>query len=311
MAVPIRQALRFIMETTPGVVTASPAAGTTSLLRMTDPVTDSPEPARWVIRDAGSSNRRVQTGSEQSISRFKIKTPLFYQQALLLLPAFCTPTGGLPGLTTFTIDHYDALDVNAFTKYFTRTLGATPENLTLSATNTGQGMLFMADMTFVGRTYNHTITATDFPLPAIDDYDYTNPAVFQHAGQDVIVGDQVANFKSLQIMIKNTLDLIYDENATPTPQFYGSRDIDWSLDFRYTAATLRADYESVTARTVSIGMTDGTATITFDLHDANFISALAKERPLDKAFYEKVSGEAYLDTVVGDDLTLTVDDGGP
>jgi hypothetical protein len=303
-----RQALRFTLDdpAAPGVYDTDAIAGNITLLRMTTPVTDQPTPLMWVVRDAAGSNRRVQTGSEQYAARLRVSTMMFYGQAKLFLPAFCTPLGGLPGLKTFTIDQFISLDVSAFTKKYTRWLGCTPETLTLRASNSGQGVLLSCDMTFVARGWNHTITATDFPDPAISAYDYSQPAVFQHAAGLCSVNGLTANFKSFELSLKNTLDDVYDERPNPTPQYYGARDVDWTMDYRLVSDIFRSTYESVTPYSASIAFTDGTTTVTFNFQDANYTSGLDRQLPLDKAFYESVKGQAYLDTVTGTDLTLTV-----
>ena len=299
-----RQALRLTLEdpTAPGVFDADATQKT--LLRVTEPFTDFPKPIQWIIRDAASSNRRVQIGSEQTETTIRVRSIVFYDQAKLILPAFCTPVATNPFLQTFTIDYFDSLDDG--TKAYTRHLGMTPQNLTLQATNSGNGVLMMMDMTFMGRDWSHALTATEFPEPALSDYDYSHPAVFQDLKGNVTIGSAVTGFKDFSLSIKNTLDPLYDENQNPTPTFYGARDVDWAMSFRYKSASYRADYEATAAKAVQFAMTDGTTTLTFNLHAANYYTDLARERPFDRAFYDKISGGAFLDVAAGDDLTLTV-----
>jgi hypothetical protein len=301
----VRQALRITKETTAGVFPTTPAAGTQANIRVTNPVTDMPKPIVWDIRDAASSGRRVQTGSDQNQTMLKFSTPLYFSQAGLILPAFRTPVAGLPGLTTFTIDMFDRMEDSGATRYFTRMLGQTPESMSLKVSNSGNGVIAMLDLSFVGRTWSHAITSTDFPDPALTAFP-NDPVHLKHLIGGVALGSQTANFKSFSIDVKNVLDVIYDENPNPIPQFYGNRDVNWSIDFRFNNASLRADYENVIAKTASFAFTDGTTTITFNLQGANYIDDLGLEKPFDKAFYLSHKGHANIDIATGTEMTLTV-----
>lgn len=301
----MRQALRLTKETTPGVMPTTPAVGTQALIRLTSPVNDQPKPIVWDIRDAASSGRRVQTGSDQNQTTIKIQTPLYFSQAGLLLPAFCTPVAGLPGLTTFTIDQFHRMEDASATRFFTRMLGCTPQNMSIKVTNSGNGVIAMLDMTFIGRTWNHTITSTDFPEPALTDYP-NDPVHLKHLIGQVALGTQTTQFKSFDISVNNVLDAIYDENPNPTPQFYGNREVNWTIDFRFATAALRTDYENVVAKTASFGFSDGTNTITFNLQGANYIDDLGMDLPFDKAFYLNHKGHANIDIATGTEMTLTI-----
>jgi hypothetical protein len=301
----VRQALRLTKETTPGVMPGTPAAGTQALIRLTSPVNDQPKPIVWDIRDAASSGRRVQTGSDQNQTTIRIQTPLYFSQAGLLLPAFCTPISGLPGLTTFTIDQFHRMEDASATRFFTRMLGCTPQNMSIKVTNTGNGVIAMLDMSFIGRTWNHTITSTDFPEPALTAYP-NDPVHLKHLIGQVALGTQTTQFKSFTISVNNVLDAIYDENPNPTPQFYGNREVNWEIDFRFATAALRTDYENVAAKTASFGFSDGTNTITFNLQAANYIDDLGMDLPFDKAFYLNHKGHANIDIATGTEMTLTI-----
>lgn len=301
----IRQALRLTQETTPGVYPATPAAGTQTNIRVTNPVTDQPKPIVWDIRDASASGRRVQTGSDQNATTIKFTTPLYFSQSKLLLPAFCTPVAGNPGLTTFTIDQVQRMEDAGATPFYTRMLGCTPESMSIKVNNSGNGVIAMMDLSFVGRTWNHTITATDFPDPLLTGFP-NDPVHLKHLIGNVTLGAQTTGFKSFEINCKNNLDVIYDENPNPIPQFYGNRDIDWTINFRFLNATLRTDYENVVAKTASFGFSDGTNTITFNLQANNYIDDLGMELPLDKAFYLNHKGHANIDIATGTEMTLTV-----
>jgi hypothetical protein len=300
-----RQALRLTQETTPGVFPTTPAAGTQTNIRVTSPVTDQPKPIVWDIRDAAGSGRRVQTGSDQNDTRIRIQTPLYFSQAKLILGAFFTPVGGNPGLKTFTIDQFHTMEDVAATKFFTRMLGCTPETLSISVNNSGNGVIAMMNTTWIGRSWDHSITAIDFPDPPLSAYP-NDPVHLKHLVGGIAVGSQVANFKSFMLSVKNVIDVIYDEFANPTPQFYGNRDINWEIDFRFMQSALRTDYETVTPRTASFVLTDTVNTITFNLQGANYIDNLGMELPLDKSFYLKHQGHSNIDIATGTELTLTV-----
>jgi hypothetical protein len=301
-------------ETTAGTYPTTPAAGTVLTLRMTNPVTDMPRPLVYIVRDAAGSGRRSQEGTAQSETRIRVTTPLYFSQASLLLPAFCSPTYFAttpvycPGLTTFTFDFFRTLEDCSGTAYYTRLLGCTPENLTLRATNSGQGVILMAETTWVGMTWNHTITATDFPDPAPGSYPTDLPMIFEQlAGGVSYGGSSATKFRSFDLSVANTLDPCYDENPTPSPQFRGNRDVNWNLDFRMQSAAYRADFEAQTPRAVVFTLTSTSGgTIAFNLGAHNYLTSVEDELPLDKPFYQKVAGGAFLDPSSGTDLTLTV-----
>jgi hypothetical protein len=304
-----RQALRFTKEVTPGTYPPSPAAGTFTNLRMTTPVTDQPKPIMWLIRDASGTNRRIQTGSAQNVTHVQITTPLYFSQALLLLTPFCTPIAPgatSRGLTSFTLDKFLTLDHSA-TKAYTRLLGCAPQKLVLNATNSGQGILLTAAMTWIASDWNHTITSTDFADPALNAYPQDSPAnLTQMVGLVTINGVAASGFKSFSLTVDNTIDEVYDELHNPIPMNYGGRDVDWMLDLGYAANTFRNNYEAVVAGTTSFSLTDGTTTLLWNLEAVNYISGLDDELPLDKKFYQKISGGAHLDVAAGTDMAYSV-----
>lgn len=301
----VRQALRFTKETAgaPGVLDAS--ATEIAFLRMTTPVTDQPKPIAWVIRDAAGSGRRSQTGTAQYENTLRIQTPLFLSQAAVFLNAFMTPTGTGVGLKTYTIDSFVMLDGG--TKAYLRRLGMTPQNLTITANNSGQGVLAMLDMTFVGRTFDRTITVTDFPDPASTDYPSDTPYYFETLAGGVTIATSRTNFKSWSLSVKNNLSLNYDENPNPSPIYLGNRDVDWSIDLRKKLASDRSDYDAMTAKTVSFVMTRAGTSLTFNLHTNNYFMGLDDELPFDGSYYHKITGANYFDSSASDDLTLTID----
>jgi hypothetical protein len=297
-----RQALRLTQEATPGTY----ASGSATIIRLTDSMSSRPKPVRWSIRDAGSLGRRAQTGSQQFETKLSVKTPLYYDQAAIILPAYLTPIVGPPmSLITFTADY--VIEDDGGTLRYTRFLGCTPENLGLTATNQAQGVVVMTDMSFIYMGYDDTITSSDFAMPALTDYPSGQPAVFQHLKGQVSIGSSQSGFKSFGFTSKNVLDALYDENSTPSAvRYYGSRDIDWNVDLRYKSQAFRTDFEAVTAKAVTIALYNGTNTISFALHAKNFYNDLGDELSLDKAYYQKLSAEAYLDSAAGTDLTLAI-----
>lgn len=299
-----RQVYELIKEVTPGTTPGSPAMGTTTFIRLVSPVVDQPKKLMWQVRSAEGSNRRIQTGSAQNGLGLRISSLFYLSQAKLLIPAFCTPTGGFPGLTTFTAKSFLTMEDSGATKKYTTWRGLTPESLHIHATNSGEGVKIAMDMTFIARSFDHTTTLAD---PALTVYPADLPMVFEQlAGGNLSVGGRSTAFSSFDLTIKNVLDPNYDENANPTPGFYGSRDVDWKAKFRYLDNDFRDDYEAVAAKSVSFVLTDGTTTVTFNCNDANYYSDVADDKPFDKSFAQDISGEVYLDTAAGDDLTVTV-----
>jgi hypothetical protein len=297
-----RQALRVTLEAVPGTFDAT--ATVLAILRMTNPVTDQPKPIHWEVRDAGGSGKRAQTGSAQNALDFKISTLMYPSQLKVFLTAAFTPSG-TRGLPTYTVDQFKSLDVDG-TKKYTRWLGCMVEKCTVRAVATGQGILFLVDQDWTAGSFSHSITSTDFGDPALNTYPSGQPMNLTQMATHLTVGSRTANFKEVMISVSNVIDKIYDENSNPTPQFYGARDVDWSANFRFTADSFRPAYEAVTAVGASFAVTDGTNTATWNLQSTNFYKSVDDELPIDRAFYQKVGGAAYLDVAGGTDCTLTI-----
>lgn len=305
-----RQALRFTKElaASPGTFDASAVAASITHLRMTTPVTDQPKPIAWVIRAADSTGRRSQTGSAQNDIRLSITTPLYISQATLLLGAFFnTAVGTGAGLATFTIDRFLTLEDASATKSFLRMVGMTPESLTITANNNGQGVLAMLNMSFVGRGFDRAITVTDYPIPADTVYPTDTPYYFENLAGGVTLATSRTNFKDFNLSLKNSLSLNYDENANPSPKFYGNRDVDWTMTFLMKLATDRTKFDAMTPSTASFVFARGTTSITINCHDNNYFANVEDELPFDGSYYQKISGQAYFDPAAGSDCSLTVD----
>ena len=306
-----RQALRFTQEVVPGTFPGSPAAGTQTNLRL---VGDDAYPGRvapnlFYVRDAAGSNRNVAAGAATFKCDGSLSTLLYYSQAKLMLPWACNIIsdggGSFKPAYTGTFDHLAQMEDAGPTLIYDRSLGAVCESVTIRGTNGGDGVkvTFAATFKYLGIA---TITATDFPMPALTAYPAGQPVVFEQIAGNFSLGGARTGFRSFEIQVKHVIDQIYDESAYPQAIKWCGRDVSWKVDMRHRSVADRAAFNAVTAQTASIALTDGTTTITFDFKTNNIISAVTDSQPLAKAHYQSLDGMVLVDAAAGTDLAVTV-----
>jgi hypothetical protein len=305
----IREALRFTPEVVRGTYNAAGAASAIVIpLTAANAFPSRPTPRPYQLRDAGSSNRRVQTGFGTVGTDLRLRAPLWYAMAPIL-PFFCTPTGppATPlELGSFTIDHFVMLEDSA-TQVFGRYLGCVGETLTLSADNSPQGAIVQADMTFPCMSFTDAITATDFPEPALDDYLWPGSlAVMQHGGGQLVLDNTPrTGWNKFSISYKNILAKVYDESMYPQVISWRGRDVDFSFNLRHKVKTDRDRFLAMAAQVASFALTDGTTTLDWDFHSQNFASGVADDTPLDDVHRQAIDYMSYV-TAASSDATLTI-----
>jgi hypothetical protein len=304
MTIAIREGLRLTPES---VVGTFDTLGTPVMIALTSTgaFTGNPTPRPFVLRDAGSSNRKVQTGFGTVGTDLRLRTPLWYGQQSLL-PLFCTPAGTPLELTSFTADHYTMLE-DGSTCVYSRYTGCRGESLGLTGDNTPQGSVVMADMMFSYLAYDGTITVTDFPEPTLSGYPWPGSiAKFQHSGGHVSLGGSSrTGFKSWAINFKNILAKIYDESAYPQAISWRGRDVDLAINLRHKTTADRTSFIGLTSNAVTLSFTDGTNTVAFDFKSQNFINKCDDERNLNDAHYQQIGYSNYV-TAASTDATLTL-----
>jgi hypothetical protein len=306
MSISIREAVRITPEVTPGVFDAT-ATTTVRHIALTagNVFTGRPTPRPFVLRDAGSSNRRVQTGFGSVGTDLRLRTPLWYSQ-VSLLPFWCTPTGTPWELPTFTLDHYMLLE-GSTTAIYSRYLGCTGETLALTGDNSPQGSVVMADMTFAFLAYDGTITVTDFPEPTFSVYPWpTSIALMQHgAGNLSLGGSSRTGWNKFSISYKNVLAKVYDESTYPQVISWRGRDVDFSFNLRHKTNADRVKFLAMTANAATFSFTDSTTTVAFDFKSQNFLTGVADDTPLNDVHRQGLDYAAYV-TAASTDATLTI-----
>jgi hypothetical protein len=304
MTISIREAVRITPETTPGTFDA---LGTPIHIALTSGAAfpNRPVPRPFQLRDAGSSNRRVQTGFGSVGVGLKLKTPLWYAQSGLL-PLFCTPTGTPLELPSFTLDHYQLLE-GSTTAIYERYLGCRGETLSLVGDNTPQGAVVMADMTFPFLSYSTAITATDFPEPTMADYPWPGSIVLmQHGSGGVsLKGSARVGWNKFSISYKNILAVCYDESAYPQVISWRGRDVDFGINLRHKIRADRDDFLAMTAHAATLTFTDGTTTLAWDFKSNNFLSSVGDDTPLNDVHRQALEYNCYV-TAASTDATLTI-----
>jgi len=306
MAISIREAVRFTAEAVVGTFDALATNVHHIALTAGNAFPNRPAPRPFVLRDAGSSNRRVQTGFGSVGTDLKLKTPLWYEQAEIL-PFFCTPTGTPLELPSFTIDHYQMLEGSG-TCIYERYLGCRGETLSLAGDNSPQGCVVMADMTFAFLSYSTAITVTDFPEPTLANYPWpTSIALMQHGGGNLsLKASSRTGWNKFNINYKNILAKVYDESMYPQVISWRGRDVDFGFTLRHKIRADRDDYLAMTAHGVTFALTDGATSLAWDFKSQNFLSGLADDTPLGDVHRQGLDYGCYVDGTAGTDATLTI-----
>lgn len=304
MPISIREAVRITPE---AVVGTFDTLGVPIHIALTagNDFTGRPTPRPYQLRDAGTSNRRVQTGFGSVGTDLKLKTPLWYSQAALL-PLFCTPAGTPWELPTFTLDHYQMLEGGS-TCIYERYTGCTGETLQLAGDNSPQGSIVTADLTFAFLAYSTAITVTDFPEPVLADYPWPGSvALLQHGGGHLSLGGSPrTGWNKFNISYKNILAKVYDESMYPQVITWRGRDVDFSFNLRHKVRDDRDKYLAMTANAATFSFTDGTTNVAWDFKGQNFLTGVADETPLGDVHRQGLDYACYV-TAASTDATLTI-----
>lgn len=307
----MREFLRLTKETTYGVFPTSPAAGTQMLVslpsdnsftvrKMIDPID---------MRSAGADNRRV----KRIVKTYKVggglKTLVRPSQATLLGSLATGITGGnCKTLPSFTCDHGFYLENSGCTVELRRYMGCMMD-LTLTASNTAEGTLMMADATIIGQSAS-IITGTDFPTPADTDLgaiDNEAPYAFQDCTGALTIGSVRTLYSSWSFHFGNKLITYPGEGPTIGLLAWRSRDPSVTISNLYTSPQDRIDYEAAAAKAVSFTFTEGTASLAFALGAANYFDAPKDDLKVGDGFFmQEITLQNFVDPATGTDFTLTV-----
>jgi hypothetical protein len=302
------QSVRFTRETVPGTYQTSAPPADTCLPRLygDNAFPGRPQPMYWgPLMTADSYNRPIQTGSSQVQTKGSLHT--LWQLALSkpILNWAIGLSGTPPDLASATWDHQYRRGDASNTIAYQRHLGSKCRQLRLTATNSGRGNLFTMDVDYDFLT-TAVITGTDFAVPTLASYPAAAPFTFQQTSGQFTLNTLRTKYRRVSLTVANTLDPLYDEGATPNTIVWGGRTVTLEAEFRLVAATDRTDYNAVTPRTCTLAVSDGTNTITFDLHGSGIITAVEDNLPLGSAPYQRLTFSGYVDVTAGSDLDVTI-----
>lgn len=298
-----REFLRWTPELTWGTFDTTSTTAQVIQLDQNNAFTMRPAPVAWQIRSASGFNRRVQTGSAKTGVQGGLNILCYGSQMTALMPAIvASPTNVLGSAT---IDHCLVMEDGSSTKVYRRYLGCMVSQAAFAAAESNQ--LMRLNMQLIAKQ-PATITATDFPEPAVSAYPWDAPYVFEMASGALTIGSSRVEFEEFNITIKNTLDARFMASNYLTRLKYCGRDVDWTTRFPYVTAVDRSNYEAVTAIAASITFTNSTHSMAFNFNSNNFEMKVNDDLSLDKVFLESIEGSCYFDRTAGtpNDLTVTV-----
>jgi|GEM_PF-4626623 len=295
-----RQFLRLTPETTYGVFAS---AGTKTIIQIdgANPFTMRRQPVEWAIRTAGGYNLRWQKGSAKAQYNGTLNTLMYGSQMAQIFPLIASSDNVT--LPSFTVDHAIQMDDNSSTFVYRRYLGVMVQQAQISAAESNQ--LMRMQLQLIGQK-DATITDTDFPEPAVDDYPIDAPYVFEMSSGSFTLGASRVEFEEFNLTIRNILDPRFFASQFLTRCKYCGRDVDFSTRFPYIVTVDRSNYESVTSVSAAITFTNGAHSIGVNLHSNNFYGSVQDDLALDKVFLQSIDMQAYMDVTAVTDATFTV-----
>jgi hypothetical protein len=307
----VREFVRITQEATYNVFNTSPTTGQQVLISL--PRDNSQTVRKTIdmipIRSAGSNNRRVLPISNTYRVGGKLMTYVRPAQTGLLATLLSgLSSGNCPNLPTFTLDHGFYLEGGGCTVELRRYLGCMADG-TLTASNTAEGTMMMADLTIIG-TSAAIITGTDFPTPAETDLtaiDNVAPYAFQDCAGALTIGSARTDFTSWSFAFGNKIIPFLGENATINYLTWRSRDPSVSIDNLYKSAADRIAYEALTPQAVSFTFTEGSHSVAFNLGGNNIFDPPQDDLKIgDGYFMQQLTLQNYIDPATGLDFTVTV-----
>jgi len=222
------------------------------------------------------------------------------------------PVGDLASLSFY----HAYLTEDGSTYKRTRYAGCKAENITLAASETGQGRIWklsgnVTGIKPVGNPWDSSTdpTSTEFPLPAETNYP-TGPYTFGHLGSGtgtVTVGtNRAASCMSLSLSVKNTLTPnYYASRFLSTHRFVGRQTTaDLTLLYKSTPDD-RGSYRSLSPLATSFKIDNGVNSIALSFNGKNVIRPWKRALPNAQQYQQQLTIANRWDPSAATDITLT------
>jgi hypothetical protein len=261
-----------------------------------------PKPKTVDTRTAGAFNRRVKrSGTKMDVSG-ALKMIVRGSQATLLTPWI--DAGGAARPSSMTIDHCAVREDTGATKVYRRYLGSLVKDVTFASQMSDQ--LLHASFNLFAKSFDATITASDFPEPAATDYASDAFFLYEHAGA-LTVGSSRTEFDKFQCKITNHYDAAFMNPASPwiSRATYCGRDVDWEASLPYLVSIDRSNLESITSVSGAVTFTNGSHTLVFNMKSTNFYADVTDDFQLDKTFMQGLKMQAFYNASDATDFALT------
>lgn len=295
-----REFLRVTPETTPSAFNAS---GTAYIIDLdaANAYTVRPKPLRKGLRTAGASNLRAVTIAKKKELSGNLNWTI-RGSALAVLKDWCVASAGV--LKSYTVDHVLVMEDGSATKHYDRHLGVYVQQAQFSSGESDQ--FFKAQLQLTGMS-TATITATDFPEPALADYPADAFLTFEDGSGGLTLHSETrVDIETFNLTIKNMLDPRFFVAATPQLIKYCGRDVDWTSRVSYKSTIPRTDFEAQTPIAAAITFNNGTNTVAFDMKSANYYGNVQDQLDVSKLYLQELTLEAHLDYTAGVDFSMTV-----
>lgn len=289
-----QQWLRCTKEATYGTYNASAPGGDITWFRLPgdNAFTMRSVPQRQTIRSADGGNRRRQVVANRKVVAGNLATLFYPSQAAYLLGAAITLTSN--DLASYTLDYWDTVQVHRF-------LGCKVGALSISGT--AQGDYIPLSVSWVGQSRGTTTLAQ----PA--DTVFPSDLPYQHYESKGLlsIGGTITKYKALSVKIANSLAPTWDEDQWITACYYAGRDVDLGVTPQYLSATMRSNFESQSALTISAAWQRPSGLLTtLDLKTKNYVADCGDELPLGNAAYQAIGVQCFYDQAATTDVAFTV-----
>jgi hypothetical protein len=297
-----REYLRWTPELTWGTFDATFATPAIIQLDQPNMFTMRKKPVEWMIRTAGSYNRRLQKGSSKYGIGGGLNMLVYGTQLVTMAPALFATSANVLGSAT--IDHAIVMEDGSNTVVYQRYLGVMCQQVGIAAKESDQ--LMRLTLQLIGKA-TATITITDFAEPAVTAYPSAAPYVFEHAGAFTLATSR-SEFEDISITIKNVLDAKFFRTSTLSRIKYLGRDVDVSIKFPHITTADRAALEAQTAVAASCTFTNGGNSAAFQFNSKNYIAEVTDALDLDKIYLQSIAMQCFFDPTAGtpNDMSVTV-----
>jgi len=323
---PVREFLQVTKESAYGTPKTTPTAGTDVIpirLGGANQFTMRPNPVVVPVMYGGGLNVEAETISDKTELRGSLQTELTYSQAALLLGAALIPINSgqtAPWVTTeppgqmasLTIDHAIVYEDTGAVKR-TRYTGVKVDAGSIQASEESQKIMLQLDLIgskYDGNTFDVSSdpNSTVFPLPEDDDYP-TDFVTFIHSADGLLID-------TVGFVPYTSLNFSWQRNHDS--RFYASRWIQllrtygrkFTLESGVTLVAspdLRAAFQTLAAKEVTLAFTDGTTTLNFDFKAHARIEGLEDDLQLGQIYQRTLTIGSRNDAAAGSDFEFSIE----